>query len=217
MAAVVPIQEPVRERTGTRPACAPWGSCVLARSARGVVCGREPQWVSPAALHPLRYLRRHRRGPGIDLRIHRRILAGSDRLPGDRRLCGGAPLHAADGQAADAPAGSAAVAGELRQYRLASSSRPPVCMHHLRTGRGARRGARRCAVDAPLRQLRGGRDDGFPDHRPLDRGELGRRDAWRAWAEPDPNLDESHGSPISGPQSRSTLRCACATRRTVER
>ena len=178
-----------------------------------MVCGREPQRVSPAALHPLRDLRRHCRGPGIDLRVHRRFLSGPDRLPGDRRLRFRPPFHAANGQAANAAAGSAGVAGELRQHRLASSGRPPLRVHHLRTGHGAGRGARRRTADAPLRQLRGGRDDGLPDHRPLDRGELGRSDARRAWSEPDPDLDERLGRLYLG--SNRGLRCAAPAQLTV--
>ena len=152
MAAVVPIQGPVRERTGIRPARAPGTRGAASGSARHVVCGREPQRVSPAALHPLRHLRRHRRGPGIDLRVHGRFLTWADRLPGDWRLRFRPPFHATDGQAADAPARSAGVAGHLRQLPV-GILKPPFSSRASSPDWSRRWSA--ALVGAPLMRLSG--------------------------------------------------------------
>ena len=63
-----------------------------------------------------------------------------------------------------------------------------------RSRRRARRPPRRRAADAPLRPLRGGGDDGIPDHRQRGGGQLGRGHPRCAWSESDSDLDELPGS-----------------------
>ena len=75
---------PVRERRTRQHVLL--GLVVLCSARSRLVCRHEPQRLSPAALHPQRDLRHRRRGTGSDLRLHGRLLAGSDRLPGHRRL-----------------------------------------------------------------------------------------------------------------------------------
>ena len=86
MAAIAPVLSSVRARPYARQQLLPDDRRARARSARGLVCRHESQRLQATALHPQRDLGHRRRRAGADLRLHGRLLAGSDRLPGHRRL-----------------------------------------------------------------------------------------------------------------------------------